>query len=182
MTIPIDENIRIELIAPQHAVAIFDMVNSNRAYLREWLSFVDRMQSVDFADNFVQGSVQRQQAAIEWAFVIFYENEMVGRVGVYKIDAQNKIGEIGYWLIEKAQGQGIVTKTCRALLDFCFNEINLNRVEIKCGSGNTKSQQIPRFLNFRHEGVIRQGEWLYDRFIDLELFSLLREEFEVRNI
>jgi ribosomal-protein-serine acetyltransferase len=47
MIIEIDENILLELIHQKHAQPIFDLVDKNRLYLREWLSFVDRMQTLD---------------------------------------------------------------------------------------------------------------------------------------
>ena len=93
------------------------------------------------------------------------------------MDKQNKIGEMGYWIIESEQGKGIITKSCKALIDFCFISLQLNRIEIKCGTENSKSKAITVRLNFTHEGVIRQGEWLYDKFIDLDLFSLIKKEY-----
>lgn len=176
MTINIDDNIRIELIEEKHTQSIFNMVNENRNHLRPWLPFVDKMQTIEFAKNFVNATLQRNKEGVEYAFVIFNNDQMVGRVGVYKIDNQNKIGEIGYWLIENAQGNGIVTNCCKRLIDFCFNDLNLNRIEIKCGTGNFKSNAIPEKLNFTKEGVIRQGEQLYDKFIDLNLYALLKAD------
>ncbi len=176
MTINIDDKIRIELIEEKHTQSIFDMVNENRNHLRPWLPFVDRMQTVEFTKNFVNETMQRNKDGIEYAFVIFNNDKMVGRIGVYKIDHQNSIGEIGYWIVENSQGSGIVTKCCKGLIDFCFNDLKLNRIEIKCGTENLKSKTIPEKLNFTKEGVIRQGELLYDKFIDLILFSLLKKE------
>jgi ribosomal-protein-serine acetyltransferase len=54
--------------------------------------------------------------------------------------------------------------------------LQLNRIEIKCGIENFKSKTIPEKLNFTKEGVIRQGELLYDKFIDLNLYSLLKTD------
>src|SRR4051812_17768143 len=100
MTIEIDDTIRIELIEERHAQSIFNMVDKNRNHLRPWLPFVDKMQTVGFAENFVKGTMERNSNGNEFAFVIFNKDEMVGRVGIYKIDHQNKIGEIGYWITE----------------------------------------------------------------------------------
>ena len=176
MTIKIDDKIRIDLIEEKHTQPIFEMVNNNRNHLRPWLPFVDRMQTVDFTQNFVKGTMQRNKEGNEFAFVIIDNDKMVGRVGVYKIDSQNKIGEIGYWIIENSQGKGIITMSCKALIDFCFNDLRLNRIEIKCGTENLKSKTIPERLNFTNEGIIRQGELLYDKFIDLNLYSLLNAD------
>lgn len=176
MTINIDQNIKLELITENHAQPIFDLVDRNRTHLREWLPFVDRMQSVAFAENFVKGTIQRNKDGHEFAFVIIENDTVIGRIGVYKIDGQNKIGEIGYWLAENAQGKGIITKSCQSIIDFCFSGLQLNRIEIKCGTENYKSKTIPEKLNFTKEGVIRQGESLYDNFIDLNIYSLLKTD------
>ena len=45
---------------------------------------------------------------------------MVGRIGIYVIDYEKKVGEIGYWIAEKLQGRGIITHICRVLVDFCL--------------------------------------------------------------
>jgi ribosomal-protein-serine acetyltransferase len=176
MIINIDNKIRIELIEEKHTQSIFDMVNENRNHLRPWLPFVDRMQTVEFTKNFVNKIMQRNKDGTEYAFVIFNDEKMVGFVGVYNIDNQHNIGEIGYWIIENAQGNGVVTKSCKGLIDFCFNDLKLNRIEIRCGTENFKSKTIPEKLNFTKEGVIRQGELLYDKFIDLNLYSFLKTE------
>ena len=178
MTIKIDQNIRLELINENYSQSIFDIVDENRTHLRQWLPFVDRMQTLEFAENFVKGTMQRNKDGNEFAFVIIANEKVVGRVGIYKIDLQNKIGEIGYWLAENVQGKGIVTNSCKAIIDFCFTALQLNRIEIKCGTENFKSKTIPEKLNFTKEGVIRQGELLYDKFIDLNLYSLLKQEVE----
>lgn len=176
--IKIDQITNIELIHEHHAQSIFELVNSNRTYLREWLPFVDKMQTPEFAQNFVKGTMQRNKEGIEYAFVIVLNHQVIGRVGVYKIDSQNKIGEIGYWIAENFQGKGIVTRACQVVIDFCFKELQLNRIEIKCGTQNFKSQYIPEKLKFRKEGVMRQAELLYDKFIDLNLYSLIKKENE----
>jgi ribosomal-protein-serine acetyltransferase len=176
MTINIDQNIKLELINENHAQPIFDLVDANRMHLREWLPFVDRMQTVEFAENFVKGTMQRNQDGNEFAFVIITNEKVVGRIGIYKIDGQNKIGEIGYWLAENLQGKGIITQSCKAIIDFGFSNLQLNRIEIKCGTENLKSKTIPEKLNFTHEGVLRQGELLYDKFIDLHLYSLVKND------
>ncbi len=177
MILPITPSLYLELINPGHAQAIFELVDKNRAQLRVWLPFVDRMQTVDFAKNFINGTMQRNAEESEHAFVIILDNKVIGRVGLYKIDLQNKIGEIGYWIAEDQQGKGIVTQSCKRIIDFAFTELQLNRIEIKCGTGNTKSQAIPERLHFTKEGILRQAEQLYDQFIDLNLYSLLKQDF-----
>lgn len=158
MTIQIDDNIRIELIQEGHASSIHQLVDSNRDYLRTWLSFVDKMQTIEFAEKFVRISMQRNKKGNEFAFVIFFEHVMVGRIGVYKIDYEKKVGEIGYWIGEKLQSRGIITHICRVLIDFCFKDLRLQRVDIKCRNTKFKSKTVAQRLHFTYEGIISEAE------------------------
>ena len=53
-------------------------------------------------------------------------------------------------------GAGIITRCCASLLDYLFDDLRLHRVEIRCGTGNTRSCAIPRTLGFLREGVLRK--------------------------
>jgi ribosomal-protein-serine acetyltransferase len=181
MTIQIDETIRLELLADVHVQPVYELAAANRNYLREWLTWVDLMQSADFIQSYITGSIARNEEGSEYAFVIIDNEEVVGRIGVYKIDRQNKICEIGYWVGEQQQGKGIVIRSCKGLIDFCFTTLQLNRIEIQCGTENLKSQTIPERLHFKKEGVRRQGGLVNGQFIDLCLYSLLKEEYSAGN-
>ena len=93
MVIKVNSAIHLDLINDTHALPIFNLVQQNRLYLKSWLSFVDKMDSLTFAENFVKGTMKRNQEGVEYAFVIVEKEIIVGRIGVYKIDLQNKITE-----------------------------------------------------------------------------------------
>ena len=96
--------------------------------------------------------------------------------GYRAIDPVNRSGEIGYWLRADRGGRGIMTACCRVLVAHGFERLALNRIVIAAATENTKSRAIPERLGFRFEGVLRQPEWLYDRFVDHAVYSLLRSE------
>ena len=176
MELLVDTTIKLELVKDDHAEGIYQVAAGSREHLREWLPWVDQMKSVEFIKKFINGSKERYEEGQEYAFVIMENDKVMGRIGIYKMDAHNKIGEIGYWIGKEAQGRGIVLKSCKALINFCFNSLHLNRIEIKCGTGNSRSQAIPEKLRFTKEGVIRRGELVHGKLIDLNSYSLLREE------
>jgi ribosomal-protein-serine acetyltransferase len=110
--------------------------------------------------------------------VIMVKHIMAGRIGLYNIDRQNKTASIGYWLDHQHQGQGIITRCCQLLIRYCFTDLELNRIEIRCGTTNTKSQAVPERLHFKKEGTVRQAEFVNNAFIDLHIYSLIREEWK----
>ncbi len=70
-----------------------------------------------------------------------------------------------------------MTEACRAMVNHAFRELGLNRVGIACATENHRSRAIPERLGFRQEGVQRQAEWLYDRFVDRALYAMLASEW-----
>ncbi len=177
MVIQTETKAHLELLQPGHSLQLYELAAANRQHLNPWLPWVAKMQAPDFMVNFIAGSMQRNKAGDEFAFVIFNGIEMMGRIGIYKIDHQNKTGEIGYWIGENFEGKGFVSASCKALINYFFHTLNLNRIEIKCALENDKSRSIPTRLGFTHEGIIRNGEWVYDHFTDLHLYSLLKKEW-----
>ena len=59
-----------------------------------------------------------------------------------------------------------------------FEDLELNRVEIRCATGNRRSCAIPRRLGFRKEGIIVQGQWVSGRPVDLAVYGILRSEWK----
>ena len=173
----IDDEVRLRLLAPRHADALFALVDSNRQYLRQWLPWLDINVAVSDTLHFIQ-MTQRQFADDSgFAAGIWYRDELAGVIGHNRIDWENRISWPGYWLAEGFQGKGIMTKSCRALISHAFTELNLNRIQIHCAVGNSRSRAIPERLGFQQEGIIRQAEWLYDKFVDHIVYGVLKSDW-----
>ena len=181
MTIPVDNTINLEFLDEIHAESLYNLVNANREYLKEWLPWVDNMQSVAHFKYYISESKKQAAAKTDFGYGIIINKNIVGRIGMHHINQMNKIGEIGYWLANGQQGKGIITKCCTALINHGFTELELNRIEIKCGVGNDKSRAIPQKLQFKEEGILRQAELLNGKFIDLHLYAMLKAEWEQIN-
>src|SRR5205814_493440 len=111
---------------------------------------------------------------------IWIGGEFAGAIGSHPIDWANRACSIGYWIEQKRSGHGVITKCCIALLDYLFGELGVHRVVIQCGTGNRRSSAVPQRLGFTREGTARQGEWVNDRWIDLEVWSMLEDEWAKR--
>ena len=176
-SIKIDGGIELKLLSEHDAAAMFHLINTNRIYLRQWLPWIDYTQSIEDERSFIHSTIVQYQENRSISCAIWYQGRIVGSLGYHPFDWVNRKVEIGYWLAEQFQGRGIMTKSCNALLAYAFNELKLNKVEIRCATGNTQSCAIPERLNFKLEGIIRNAEWLYDHYVDLRLYGLLMEEW-----
>jgi ribosomal-protein-serine acetyltransferase len=163
----------------RHADELLAAVNRNREYLREWLPWVDYTESLEDVRRFIQRTLNQYEANQGPQAAILIDGQIAGSVGCHPIDWSNRNCSLGYWLEAERQGQGVITRCCASMIDYLFHEIGLHRVVIQCGTGNTKSCAIPERLGFQREGVLRQAEWVNDRWVDLVVWAMLTQDWRI---
>ena len=170
----VSNQIRLKEIGMDDVDKIFHIIDSEREYLAEWLPFVNETRKLADTMTFVKNYVEAESK--EPTFAIHFKNQLVGLIGMKDTDLDNQKTEIGYWLSEKYQHIGIVTRSAEVLINFIFDELNINRIQLKAATGNFKSQRVAERLGFIREGIERDGE-LHERgFVDLVVFGLLKND------
>jgi ribosomal-protein-serine acetyltransferase len=173
----IQEGVYLKLLEERHAPEVFAAVDRERAYLREWLPWVDASNEVADTRAFIESSLRQFSANEGFAGGIWCGDEFVGGIGTHKIDWLNRRVEIGYWISAGYQGRGIVTNACRVVIEHAFREWKLNRVEIHCATGNTKSCAIPKRLGFQFEGTLREAQRIGDSYQDIQVYAMLARDW-----
>lgn len=177
MTIKIDVGLELRQLKLSDSIEIFNTINSEREYLGKWLPFVAFTQKLKDTENFIKSIVNASKDKFEYTFTIRLQNQFIGVIGLKKSDRMNRTTEIGYWLSEEYQKQGIVTKSVDKICDFAFKEQSFNRISIKCAVENKASSNIPKRLGFKFEGIERDGGLLSKNiFTDLEVYSKLKKD------
>lgn len=170
--------IRLRLMGESHANELFQLVDSNRPHLREWLPWLDSQRGIADSYQFVRLMRDQFKNSESMTMGIWNRDSLCGVISFHRFDWMNKSSMIGYWIASTHQGKGIMTKACKAMLEHGFTRLGLHRVEIKCAAGNKKSCAIPERLGFVNEGISRQGEWLYDHYVDLVVYSMLAPDWK----
>ena len=170
------EGLELGLLEEHHAEDLYAAVDMNRDYLRQWLPWVDMTHCPGDTQQFIRTTTMEFASRSSIVTGIWWDSSLVGTIGLHKIDWLNRRGEIGYWIVEQAQRQGLVSCSVIAMLRYAFHDLNLNRVEIRCAVGNCRSSAVPERLGFRFEGVARDGQWLNGKFVDLRIYSKLARD------
>jgi len=171
--------LELRQLAERDAATALEAIDRDRADLRRWLAWVDRSTTLDDTLTFIRTETEKHTATGEIAAGIWVGQQLAGTIGTHLIDRLNRKVEIGYWLGTPFRGRGIMTEACRALVEYCFRELDLNRVEIRCAAGNQASRAIPARLGFIHEATLKEAQLLYDTYHDLEIWRMLRKDFRV---
>lgn len=177
MNIQVTPGLELRSLMISDAHDIFYTIDSQRAYLGQWLPFVAYTKNLSDSEKFIESVVNAPKERFEHIFTIRKQNGFVGLIGFRDTDTINKKTEIGYWLSQPYQKQGIVTQSVRRLVEFAFDNMEINRIQIRCAVGNMASQKIPVALGFKFEGVERAGELLTGNvFTDLMVYSKLKSD------
>ena len=177
MQYEVDEEITLKLISETDAPALFRLTESSRENLREWLPWLDNTKSEKDSLGFIESSILNYEAKKGLNCGVFFNGELVGMAGFNSVDWANRIAYIGYWLAEGFQGNGIMTRAVHGLTEYAFNDLELNRIDIRAATGNKKSRAIPERLGFKEEGLIRQAEWLYDHYVDHVVYGMVKSDW-----
>lgn len=105
----------------------------------------------------------RMGRVVPW--VVTYQGELVGQLTIGGIAFGSlRSAYIGYWIDERVAGRGIMPTAVAMALDFCFEELELHRVEIQIRPENAASRRVVEKLEIPEEGLRRSflhinGDW-----------------------
>ena len=153
--IQVNKETQLRLISIDDAKSIFETIDSQREYLGRWLPFVGYTDSIDDSIAFISSVLQTPADRAEQVFVIYQNDKFAGVVGFKDTDRLNRKTEIGYWLSQPFQKKGIITQSVQKLVEYAFNKLEMNRIQIRCAVGNEPSKRIPQRLNFKFEEIGR---------------------------
>jgi ribosomal-protein-serine acetyltransferase len=155
-----------------------DLISQNRSMLGQWLPWVHSETGSDSQNAFAVATSEEMQRKESVALAIRANGKAIGMISTHRIQWNTRSVELGYWLGEEHQGQGILTQAASALIERLFRECHLERIEIRMGVGNERSQAMAQRLGFVLEGVRHRAELLNGNWIHHWQYSLTRPEYE----
>ena len=174
----VENGLDLQLVGEDDARELFDVVDSNREYLREWLPWLDATNSVEDEKAFISNSLEEYQKREGVFYTIRLEGRIIGTISLNWIDWGNKAAGVGYWLSKNRTGNGYVTKSCIRLMEHCFDDLCLHRFVLEAAVDNIPSCEIAERLGMRLEGITKDREWLYDHYVDAKLYAITKPEWD----
>lgn len=101
---------------------------------------------------------------------------LVGAIGL-RIHREYNSAELGYWVGAEFRNRGYCTEAAQQLLAYAFERLGLNRVHASHLKRNPASGKVMLKLGMRHEGERPQHVKKWERYEDLVVYGLLREDW-----
>ncbi len=130
------------------------------------------------AVEFIESCKKRSDDGTGYCFAIdLKENaQLIGGINI-NLQKRYKLGKLSYWITKKFQGNGYATEAAGKLIEFGFEELNLNKIEAQYFHTNPASGRVVEKLNMKFEGNLRQHVKRLGEYRDLICCGMLKEEY-----
>ena len=173
MTIIINDQIYLDEIRASDKGACVEHFREKEIYDRTLrIPYPYTEQHFDEFFALVQQTAQ-QRPLTAWA-IRRRDGFLIGGLGFEGLGSSHR-AEIGYWLAKPYWGRGIMTDVVRKACVFAFDQYDLAKITAGVFAGNAASARVLEKCGFVREGYLRKHYLKGGRFIDAQLYSLLKD-------
>jgi ribosomal-protein-alanine N-acetyltransferase len=102
---------------------------------------------------------QKKKPRTDYSFGIAIKpnNNIVGGIGLSKVDKYQGRATLGYWIGEEYWGNKYMYEATKQMINFGFNKLNLRRIDVEAFTENEPSNNLIKKLGFTYEGTMRKA-------------------------
>jgi ribosomal-protein-serine acetyltransferase len=153
------------------------MVAENYDRLAEWHSAPRPPAQADERRKAQAADLAKGEGGKGHWWLIESDGDLAGTIAFHGIQARDRSAFVGYWLAEPFVGQGLMTASLKAIINWGFTELGLIRVEIECATINPQSCAVPERLGIRRESIRRQSQMRNDEPHDMASYVALADNW-----
>lgn len=110
--------------------------------------------------------------------IVTLEDKMIGTVSLENINYTNRTATLGIFIGDKNyRNNGYGTETIKLILEYGFNYLNLNNVDLTLMSFNERALKCYQKCGFKEYGRRRQCKYINGKYYDCIYMDVLKEEF-----
>lgn len=174
------DRLRLRPFEDADAEALFAL-HSNPHVLRYWDSppWTERAR----ADRFLSACRQMADEGTGTRLAVdrISDGAFLGWCSLSRWNPDFRSAAMGYCYHESSWGHGYGTEAARALLQWGFDALDLNRIQAETDTRNVASAHVLEKLGFVREGTLREDCVVNDDVSDSWVYGLLRREWAERS-
>jgi len=170
------ENLVLRQIQLSDAEAVLKVFSDASVTKYHDLDAATRLEQAQFLIN-RRAELFKSGQRIRWGIARKIDDVIVGSCGYSSWVKNSFRAEVGYELARIHWRKGIMTEALRAIVNFGFKEMGLNRIEAMVMLENIASTRLLEKLGFEEEGILREYGYWKGSFHDLKLFSILKKSW-----
>lgn len=115
-----------------------------------------------------------------WCIELKGSGRVIGTIGYMWYNRDHNSAEVGYSLARDQWNKGIMTEALEEVLRYSFEEMQIHRVEAQHETDNPASGKVMLKCGMQHEGTLRGRLLNKGRYVDVDIYSILRDEYRRR--
>ena len=176
--LPLTDYAELRPLQPWHAEEFLAHLDRCREHIAPWVGPSLTATDIDSARRSLQNYADRWARDDGGIWGIWQHGRLVGGVVFVSFSAAAGVCEAGCWLEAAAEGQGLITRAARVIIDWAIRERGIHRVEWVTKAGNDRSIAVARRLGMRRDGVLREAVPGPTGRADMEVWSVLAPEWK----
>jgi ribosomal-protein-serine acetyltransferase len=174
----VDDDIALVLAEERHAQVMTDLIVRNQARLARWEPWAEQPATLESTRAYIRSALEDFVRGRQISTIIAVDGgrRFVGRCGM-RINTFAGSGDIGYWIDRDFEGQGIISRSARALISRCMSELGLTKIDLRTSVENKRSRAVAERLGFTFEGVLPGGLRFKRRSDDVALYGVTAERW-----
>lgn len=163
-------------LVPRDASDMYEY--SSNSNVTRFLTWTEH-ESLRYTKQYIRYIISRYRTGdfLDWGIVLKSNDKMIGTCGLTSIDTENSRAEIGYVLNPDYWNNGYASEAVRAVIEYLFNVIGVNKVEARIMTGNLPSASVLKKCGLRFEGCLKQELFVKGRYVDVEHFGICKDEY-----
>ncbi len=131
------------------------------------------------AEEWISTHLPKHEAGelVNFAITVVESGLLIGAIGM-TINARFRRAELGYWVGKEYWNRGYCTEASRAVIEYGFRELGLNKIVAHHISRNPSSGRVMTKCGMKKEGSFREHVFKAGRYEDLEGYGILRSDWE----
>lgn len=156
---------------------LYEATRESIASVSPWLPWLHADYSLEDSATWISQSAAGRERGDAHTFGIFdMQGHVLGDIGLNRIDTRRASANLGYWVRQSAQGQGVATRAARAVADFGFQALGLVRIEIVVAIDNVASRRTAERLGAHFDGFSPNRIVHHGNAMHAAVYSLLPPE------
>jgi ribosomal-protein-serine acetyltransferase len=172
----IDDNFSIVFIHVNFSRQFFDLYKSNKQQLSQWFNWPSQCKTEDDFEVLITDALIDYAEGKALQCGISHKADLIGYIGLTDIHKTLKKAELNYWISPEFQGRGIMSQVCKKMIDYAFNFLKLEKIEVSIATDNIRSRKICESLGFELEGILKHADSINGNIVDHAKYGLFKHD------
>ena len=172
----VDDKLSVVFMHHSFKKQFYRLYQTNKLQLLKWYNWPNDCKSEEYFLNLITTALHDYAQGSTLQCAISYEGQLIGYIGLTEISHKLAKAQLNYWIDEQYQGRGLMEKVCRTMIDYAFDFVYLEKIEMSIATGNINSRKVCEKLGFELEGIIRRADNINGHVLDHAKYGLLKHK------